>query len=295
MNSDNKQIFKVVLTALATGGIGFFGFVFLLKPFFSGQVVLPQSLSLGNVHLQYYGIILGLAALAGYWLVMKRIEKYKIEKSDAENLLFLVLVSGFLGARLYHVISELPFYLENLTKIFAVWNGGLSIFGAGLGGVLGLICYRHFFRKYSLIQLLDWLTPGVVLGQIIGRFGNFINYELYGNPTNLPWKMFVPEQFRLPPFGTEQFFHPLFLYEATGSAVILVLLMRLKLRPGQLFLLWLLLYNVMRFFLEFLRVGSVTYSDIRVNAVVALVLAVLAAGLWMQQARQRNEVQVDTV
>ncbi len=286
MISDKKQIFSVVATALALGGVGFFSFVLILQPIFSGQIILPQSLTLGSLHLQYYGLLIGLAALSGYWLLMKLRHKYRIEKSDADNLLFLVLVCGFVGARLYHVFSEAPFYFEHPRQIIAVWNGGLSIFGADLGGFIGLVAYRKYFSKYSMMQLLDWITPGVVLGQIIGRFGNFVNYELFGNPTTLPWKMFVPEQFRLAPFENAQFFHPLFLYEASGSIVILMLLLRLKLRPGQLFLLWLFLYNVMRFFLEFLRVGSITYANIRINAVVAMVLAIFAAVLWIHRNRK---------
>lgn len=286
MKFQNKAIFHVALTALAVGIVGFFCFTLLLQPFFTGQWVMPQNLSLGGVKLQYYGIILALATMTGYWLTMRRKGDYKILDEDAETIFFIVLLCGFLGARLYHVFSSFNFYLESPAQIFAVWNGGLSIYGAGLGGVFGLLIYCIRNKKYSLMQLLDWLTPGVVLGQLIGRFGNFVNYELYGNPTNLPWKMFVPVNFRLPPFELNQFFHPLFLYEAAGSAIILVLLLRLKFKPGQLFLLWVLLYNVMRFFLEFLRVDSVVYGNLRVNALVSLILVGLAAFFLTRAAKQ---------
>ncbi len=272
-----KEITKIILTALAIGLVGFFASVLFLQPIFSGRVVLGQNIQLGGLRIQYYGIIMGLAVIAAYSLVNR---KMRIEEKDAENIYLIVLISGFVGARLYHVISEIPLYVHQPLQAFAVWNGGLSIFGALLGGLAGLAIYLHSTRKYSLSLLLDWLIPGVALGQIIGRFGNLVNYELYGNPTNLPWKMFVPARFRLPPHVAEMFFHPLFLYEAAGSLVILLLLLRLKLRPGGLFLLWLFLYNGMRFFLEFLRVGSITYGHLRINAIVALVLVLIALIYW---------------
>ena len=101
--------------------------------------------------------------------------------------------------------------------------------------------------------------------------------------------MFVLDQFRTSAVEMEQFFHPLFLYEAAGSGIILVLLLKLKLRGGRLFLMWLLLYNVMRFFLEFLRTGSVTYSGVRVNAIVAAVLVIVAASLWYKLSAQTKQ------
>ncbi len=280
MTNEAKTILRTVITALAVGLVGFFALVIILQPFFRGVVVLPQHLNLGPLRLQFYGLIIAIAALVGYWLMLRRKETYEVESNDVDTLFFIVLVTGFIGARVYHVLSELGYYLANLDQLFAVWNGGLSIFGAALGGMLGLLVYNQVTKKYSLIQLLDWMVPGLAVGQLIGRFGNFVNYEIYGTPTEVPWKMYVPSEFRLPPFEPYLYFHPLFLYEAAGSAVILVLLLRLKLPKGYLFLLWLFLYNMMRFFLEFLRVGSITYGTVRVNAVVSLVLVVLAIFAW---------------
>jgi phosphatidylglycerol:prolipoprotein diacylglycerol transferase len=288
MTSEQKSIFKTILTALAIGCVGFFGLSWLLGPFFSGNIVLPQNLRIGGIRIQFYGIIIAVGALVGYWLALKRREKSGIKSDDAELIIFLVIVAGFVGARLYHVVSELHLYTDNLLKIFAVWNGGLSIYGAAIGGVIALYVYSKYYKDYSLLQLLDWLIPSMVVGQIIGRFGNFANYEIYGTPTGLPWKMFVPIQFRTPPFELNQFFHPLFLYEAVGSAIILVLLLRLKLKTGYLFLIWLLLYNVLRFLLEQLRVGSVIYGGIRVNAIVSLVLVVVAIAIIYRVKKQPN-------
>jgi phosphatidylglycerol---prolipoprotein diacylglyceryl transferase len=287
---NQNQVWLIVLTALALGSVVFFLLVLLLQPVFSGSVVLQQVLQLGSVQIRYYGVLLALAAAAGYWLALKRRQSYGITRQHAEAVAFLMIASGFIGARLYHVISELPFYLQNPGQVLAVWNGGLSIFGAMLGGLIGLVIYKRFHQSFnvSLPSLLDWLTPSLLIGQIIGRFGNFVNYEIYGTPTNLPWKMFVPASFRQTPFEAERFFHPLFLYEAVGCAVILYLVIRLKLKGGQLFLLWLLLYNVMRFFLEQLRVGSVIHFGVRFNALVAAGLTLVAAYLWFGWFRARG-------
>ncbi len=283
MDEKPNNWLKIVLTALAIGGVGFFVLFIFLEPIFSGSLILPRNINLFGLHIQYYGLILGAAALLGYWLSVRRAPVYEIKSEDLDTIIFIVLVCGFIGARLYHVVSSFGYYLQHPAQIIAVWNGGLGIFGAGIGGIIGLLAYIKFSKKYSLIQLLDWLTPAVVLGQAIGRFGNFFNYELYGYPTNLPWKMFVPEQFRLPGYEQVSFYHPLFLYEAMGSLVIFIILIRINPRTGHLFLLWLFLYNGLRFFLEFIRLDSVFHAGIRMNAVVAFGLAILAIILYVKQ------------
>lgn len=290
MNPSHKKLATTILIAVAIGVLGFFVLAWLLGPFFSGNWEVPQSLGFGKFRIQFYGLIIGLAALAGYLLAMRRRKEFGVSQESADMLIFLAIISGFIGARLYHVISEFGYYAHNLGQIFAVWKGGLGIFGAAIGAIAAVLIYKKYFmtEQVSFLNLLDWLVPSLVIGQIIGRFGNFVNYELYGYPTNLLWKMFVPVQFRVPPYELNQFFHPLFLYEAAGSLIILVLILKLKVRAGGLFLMWLFLYNVMRFFLEFLRVSSVTYGGIRVNAIVSAVLALLAVALWYKIRNRSN-------
>lgn len=294
---NNQNYFKTISVALVSGTLFFLIGWFLLANIFAGNFVLPQSLHIGNFELQYYGLILAVAALAGYFLAMHRRKEFGIESSEADKIIFYVIVAGFVGARLYHVISEIGFYANEPAKIFAIWNGGLSIYGVVIGGIVVLLLYKIFHskdsvnisQKMSLWTLLDWLIPSVALGQIIGRFGNFFNYEIYGYATSLPWKMFVPPQFRDSTLRLNEFFHPLFLYEATGSVIILYLLLKIKLRPGALFLVWLFLYNVMRFFLEQLRVGSVIYGDIRVNALFSLVLILLSITLYVKYVKPSSQ------
>jgi len=269
----------MVIGALVLAVLGFF----TLRLVFSGHWILPQVFHLGPVAIRYYGLVLALAIAVGYFWAAGRVYRYGLTISKFDRVIFCLVVGGFVGARLYHVITEFDYYRYHLGQIFLVWQGGLSIFGAVLGGLISLAIVRTRLPGQSYLSLLDWLTPSLLLGQIIGRFGNLFNYELYGYPTTLPWKMFIPEQFRLPQFSEDQFFHPLFLYEALLNTIFFLILMRLfgsAKKAGTLFLAYLFLYNAGRFFLEFLRPDSPLIGSFRLNAGVSAALAVTGlAGL----------------
>ncbi len=263
---------------------------FCLRQVFAGRWILPQYFSVGPVEIHFYGIFMALAVAAGYFLAIKRAAKYGINIEQADGIIFWMVVGGFIGARLYHVLSSFSYYYIHPVDALKIWNGGLSIYGAVIGGVATLLFVRKIFnfptfvktsadRQFSIFKMLDWLAPSLILGQIIGRFGNFFNYELYGYPTNLPWKMYVPPQFRLAPYQGFSYFHPLFLYEALANAVILFLLLKIikPAKAGALFFWYLLLYNAVRFGLEFLRVDSTYFHGIRVNAYASLILCVIAS------------------
>lgn len=250
---------------------------YFLSQVFSGRIILPQFFSLGPLVIHYYGIIIALAAGAGFYLAIKRSLTYKLERQQAENILFWTIIGGFIGARLYHVLSSADFYWQHPSEILKVWNGGLSIYGAVIGGIIAATLVSRV-----ILDTLDWLAPSVILGQIIGRLGNLFNYEAYGYPTNLPWKMFVPTNFRPENFQSHNFFHPWFLYEALGNAIILIFLLKFF-KPkakGEVVFLYLLLYNSLRFCLEFLRIDSTFIYGFRLNAAVSLTLTLFGfAGL----------------
>lgn len=276
---------------------------------FIGQIQLPQFFALGPVQIRYYGLFMAGAVAVGYFLAQRRASRYGIEPKEVDSIVFLAVIAGFIGARFYHVLSDLPFYLHNPGLILQVWRGGLSVYGAVIGGAVAVVwhVYRHTSasqRVQRILNYLDWLTPSILIGQIIGRFGNFFNYELFGYPTGLPWKMFVPLRFRPEEFLSSANFHPLFLYEALANLIILVGLLKLYRRgvarfggpplgaqavaehpmgtnrdrtpspPGALFFGYVFLYNIVRFLLEFLRIDSVMADGLRINALVSLALAV---------------------
>lgn len=310
----NRRYLILVLLCILAG----FGLILLVFTVFSGRYVLPQALEIGFFSIRYYGLVMALAVLAGYTLALKRAVAYGITTNEAERLIFWAVIFGFVGARLYHVASSWQYYAANPIRIFEVWSGGLGIFGAMFGGVVLAVCVWAFKSTYfqdkriSILSLLDWGALSFVLGQIIGRFGNLFNYEAYGYPTVLPWKMFVPESFRPVEFLHQEFYHPLFLYEALGNIGILIVLLILEnknaknyvlnsgkpgtifpLPKGSLFFGYLFLYNSLRFFIEFLRTDSTWVYGIRLNSATSLVLALVGlAGIMFVRSIQVRGTQL---
>jgi phosphatidylglycerol:prolipoprotein diacylglycerol transferase len=174
------------------------------------------------------------------------------------------------------------FYLTHPLEILNFRNGGLGIPGAVLGGFLAVLLYtrRH---DLSIAKWTDITAPGLALAQAIGRWGNFFNQEVYGRPTNLPWKLYIEPARRLQEFATVEYYHPLFLYEffwnLLNAGVLIFLSRRYKkwLRPGDLFLIYLIFYPVGRFFLEFLRLDPSPVAGINVNQTLMAVIAILAS------------------
>lgn len=240
--------------------------------------VLPQAFSLGPVVIHYYGITMALAVLAGWWLANYRAGVFGLSSEYLDKLFVRLVIGGFVGARVYHVFSSWAYYLQYPLEIVQVWHGGLSIFGALGGAFVVLFIYQRLHSlKVSFLQLLDLLALPVLLGQIIGRFGNLFNYEALGGPTNLPWGLFVPASFRPESFKDFAFFHPFPVYEQVLNLVCLLVLLRFekrfKLAPGAVFFGYLFLYGGVRFSLEWLRTDSVLlWGQVPVNAVTSLLM-----------------------
>jgi len=254
-----------------------------LRQVFLGTWLLPQVFSIGSLQFHYYGIIMAMAVGAAFYFAMRRAAAYGIAQKAAEDIIFWLVIGGFVGARLYHIVSSSSYYAQSPIEMFKVWNGGLSIYGAVLGGFVALVIVKKMRNlQTGLPAMLDWLTPSLILGQIIGRFGNLFNYEAFGYPTSVSWKMFVPNEFRPDQFSQFSFFHPFFLYEALANGIILLLLLfYLKpKKPGHLFIFYVLLYNSVRFCLEFIRIDSSFLASFRLNAIVSLVLVVVALS-WL--------------
>ncbi len=262
---------------------GLFLLAIFISRVFSGRLILPQTFSLGPIAIHYYGLFIALSVLAGWKLAKKRARNFGLNTKFVDDIIFWVIIGGFIGARLYHVFSSYTYYYSYPLEAFKVWQGGLSIYGAVFGGILSVFIFiKLSARHLALSALLNWLTPSLLLGQIIGRFGNLFNYEAYGLPTNLPWKMFVPDGFRTTVFQMNEFYHPWFLYEQIGLIIIFWIIWKIaksekdprpvasrmpRLRKGQasLFFVYLLLYNTLRFGLDY-----------RLNAIISAILAFAA-------------------
>jgi len=264
---------------------------------------MPQGFQLGPLFVRYYGIILMLGALAGAWLATLEVKRQGRDPEIVWDLLIWLIIGGVIGARLWHVFTPSPsaiaegrttmFYLTHPFDLINLRNGGLGIPGAVIGGLVALF----FFARRHGLNFAEWTdiaAPSLALGQAIGRWGNFVNQELYGAPTNLPWKIYIEPQYRLPGFENQEYYHPLFLYESLWNLANMALLLWLnrrygeRLKDGDVFLVYLIVYPVGRFLLDFLRLDASMLGGINANQTVMAVIAVLSAlALFL---RHRKEI-----
>jgi phosphatidylglycerol:prolipoprotein diacylglycerol transferase len=254
----------------------------------------PYGVTIGPLTFHYYGIIIMIGVVAGAmvarWLLRQMGEK---DPDIIWDALIWALILGVIGARLYHVFTpskslldigiDTRYYLTHPIDLIASWNGGLGMPGAIIGGALGLWIYARR-NAVDIRKLLDAVAPGTALGQAIGRWGNFVNQELYGPPSNLPWAIYIRPENRLQGYENFERFQPLFLYEAIWNVANLFFLIWIwrrfgdRLKRGDLFLAYLVTYPVGRFLLEFLRIDYVPLFGINFNQIMMLLVA-LASGL----------------
>ncbi len=261
-----------------------------------------RSFMIGGLEVYYYGIILMLGALLGAWLASKEAERRNHDPEIIWDLMVWLIVAGIVGARLWHVFTPPPssvaegittrYYLTHPLALINLRNGGLGIPGAVMGGLAALYWYT---RKHNLNfwEWADIAAPGLALGQAIGRWGNYVNQELYGAPTDLPWKLFVDAAHRLPGYENIAYYHPLFLYEALWNLMNMAILLWLgrryadRLKKGDLMLVYLIVYPVGRFLLDFLRLDASEIAGINANQTLMAIVAVGAASalFWRHRAK----------
>ncbi len=252
--------------------------------------------------LQPYGMTIAIAILIGAY-VASRLARESGEVRQAGQVwdaLPWVLVFGLVGARLYHVFSLWEFYQANPVAILFIWNGGLAIYGAILGGAVGLGIYlrRESGESGGIGGILDIAAPGVAIGQAVGRFANFFSQELYGWPTRMPWGIYIRPENRFPGLEDFSFFHPLFLYEALWNLlnfVVLVKVSRAKLLTGERFLLYLSIYALGRFFLESMRIESWMIGGVRVAQAVSVVVIFGSIGLAVFRRLGKGQLKISNL
>lgn len=249
-----------------------------------GSIPSPSSgtLHLGPLDLNAYGLLIALGVIAGVWLMGKRLESKRIGTSeDAASIGLWGVVAGVIGARLYHVVTDWDRFRDNLSAIPKIWEGGLGIPGGlAFGVAAGVIVARH--RRIPIGPGLNCAAPAIVLGQAIGRWGNYFNQELYGRPTGRAWALEIDPENMPAGYLPGTTFHPTFLYESIWSLLVCVALIwidrRWKLAGGRLFALYLVGYGTGRFMIEGLRIDPAHHiAGLRLNQWVAL--AAVAAGL----------------
>jgi phosphatidylglycerol---prolipoprotein diacylglyceryl transferase len=267
------------------------------------------GIQIGPIQIAYYGIILMSGALAAAFLAANEAKRRGLNTEMVWDGLLWVLIGGIIGARIWHILTPPPSMVERgidtwyyLTHpLDAIWlkQGGLGIPGAVIGGVIALWLFSRR-NKLSFPIWVDIAAPAVALGQAIGRWGNYVNQELYGAPTNLPWAITIDPPYRLPQYAQFATYHPLFLYESIWNLLNMALLLWLgrkhsdKLKPGDLFLVYLIGYPLGRFLLEFLRLDSAQVAGLNANQALMAVVMVLAAA-WLFWRHRRPQAEAQTV
>jgi phosphatidylglycerol:prolipoprotein diacylglycerol transferase len=278
----------------------------------------------GFINVRWYGVVVVLGALAGAWLASKEAKRRGENPNNVWDALFLALILGLVGARLYHVVSSpadstvnLQFYLNNpwitvsffgfqflFPRVLAIWEGGLGIYGGIIGGTIGVLIYVRW-HKLSVPRWLDIGAVGLLLGQAIGRWGNYFNQELYGYPTSAAWGIPIDADHRLPQFALlspDTWFHPTFLYESVlclaGVGLLIYISRRLqgKLLDGDIANLYLILYPAIRLFTETQRPDAWKYfglpfapNGVPVAQLVSTLVMLGALGVYVYRHQVRHE------
>jgi phosphatidylglycerol:prolipoprotein diacylglycerol transferase len=229
-------------------------------------VLNPIAFTLGPIEVHWYGIILGIGALVGLLLAIREGKRFGIPSDFFLDLLLFGAPSAIIAARLYYVLFKWDYYREHPGEIIRIWEGGIAIYGALIGA---LVCGIVYCRKkgYSFLRIVDICVPSLLAGQMIGRWGNFVNQEAYGGPVS---ESFLRDTLHLPSFIVDQmnvqgtYVHPTFLYESLWSLLGLILLFIVRrqtfLRAGELFVIYFSWYSVGRFFIEGLRTDSLAFK-----------------------------------
>lgn len=255
-------------------------------------------LQLGPVSLHVYGLCIALGAYAAVWLAGRRWAARGGNPDDITTIAMWSIPAGIIGARLYHVITDMHLYVDRPIEALYIWDGGLGIWG---GIAIGVLTGLYVGRRKGLptLPLLDTVAPALALAQAIGRLGNYFNQELFGRPTTLPWGLQIDPENRPVGFETASTFHPTFAYEALwnlGLCVALILIdRRFDLKAGRLFMIYVAGYTFARFFIEGLRIDPATIVlGLRVNELVsaAAFLSVLILAVITRPHRAKANADV---
>ena len=262
-----------------------------------------QGIKIGPLTLSYYGMLIMAGVIGATLLSYYQAKKKELDANIIFDSLTWIVIGGIIGARIWHILTPPAsmveqgittyYYLTHPLDAIAIWRGGVGIPGAVAGGALAFYLYARK-RGISFGLWADIFAPGLALGQAIGRWGNFINQEVYGSPSDLPWAITIDPEHRLPEFMDVATYHPLFLYESLFNLANMGILLWLshrfsdKLKNGDVFLSYLVTYPVYRFFMEYLRLDNSYVGGINANQTMMIVIALLAGGflIW----RHRDDI-----
>jgi phosphatidylglycerol:prolipoprotein diacylglycerol transferase len=265
----------------------------------------------------WYGVIICIGIILAITYAIFRAKRERVKTDDIIDLSFFLVIFGILGARLYYVIFEFDRYLvtsydflTNVKQTFlnaiAIWEGGLAIYGAIIAGFLTIVVFCRI-KKIKLVKLLDIASPAVMIGQIIGRWGNFVNVEAYGSETNLPWRMGIHHTDVYIQYACEEisnwvttYVHPTFLYESLWNLVGFIIanvLYRKKKFDGEIFCFYIAWYGFGRMFIEGLRTDSLMIGGVvrvsQLEGLLTFIVGTVLMILWAKRAKQERVALID--
>lgn len=255
-------------------------------------VLNPIFLQLGPFAIRWYGVLIATGAIIGVWLALREAQKRQIMADDIIDLVLWGVPFALIGARLYYVIFQWSFYAQYPSEIIKIWHGGIAIYGGLIAALLVTIVFTHK-RQLPIWLMLDIAAPSLLVGQIVGRWGNFMNQEAYGAITSASFL----QGLHLPNFVIQQMLinghyrQPTFLYESVWNLIGLIILLTLRHRPklfkqGEVFLSYVLWYSLGRFFVEGMRTDSLYWGALRVSQLLSVVLFIGALVVVVYRRRQ---------
>lgn len=253
----------------------------------------PVAFELFGRSIYWYGIIIACGVLVGILLAMRYAKKLGYNPDTLIDFALLAIPLAIVGARTYYVIFSWNVYRNNPADIFKIWEGGLAIFGGVFGGLIACLIFTKW-RKVKFADLTDICAPSLILGQALGRWGNFLNQEAYGYEiTNSSWQWFPAAVF----INADQKWHmATFFYEFLWNSIVFIILMlftKRRKKSGEVFYLYIILYSIGRFFIEPLRTDSLYFGPFRVSQLVSGILVVLGLVLFLNGRRKLRQLEAE--
>ncbi|PLR85350.1 prolipoprotein diacylglyceryl transferase [Bacillus canaveralius] len=250
----------------------------------------PIAFTLGPIQVHWYGVIIGVGIALALWIAMREADRRGLSKDLLADLMLWAIPIAIISARIYYVIFEWDYYAQNPSEIVQIWNGGIAIHGALIGSVITAYIFAKK-KKISFWKLADITAPSIILGQAIGRWGNFINQEAHGGEVSRAFleDLFLPEFIINQMYIGGSYYHPTFLYESVWNLagfIVLLLLRRVNLRRGELFLTYVIWYSIGRFFIEGLRTDSLMLTEnLRMAQTISIALIIGAVVLLVYRRK----------
>lgn len=245
----------------------------------------------GFIQIYWYSIFIFFALLFACGVIYREARRRNVDEDMLVNLTFTTVVASIIGARLYYVLFNLPYYMHHPVEIFEIWNGGLAIHGGIICGLIAVIVFCNK-RKENVMRLLDMIVVGLILGQAIGRWGNFFNSEAYGAITTLESLKFLPDFIVKGMYILGEYRQPTFLYESIGCLIgfvaLLVVRMKSTLKRGTLTSIYLIWYGVLRFIIEGMRSDSLMLGSLKVAQLVSAVMVIVGLVIFILNLRKSD-------